>query len=99
MKLHTMLGAALCVLAATAARAQHPQLARNLAATCASCHGTEGASTGAMPRLAGQSRAELLQKMQDFKAGKRPATIMHQIAKGYSDEQIALIVDHLSTRH
>jgi len=99
MKLHTMLGAALCALAATAAQAQNPQLARNLAATCANCHGTDGASTGAMPRLAGQSRTELLQKMRDFKAGQRPATIMHQIAKGYSDEQITLIVDYLSTRN
>jgi len=99
MKLRTMLGAALCALAAASVQAQDPQLARNLAATCAGCHGTEGASTGAMPRLAGQSRAELLQKMQDFKAGKRPATIMHQIAKGYSDKQIALIVDYLSIRN
>jgi cytochrome c553 len=27
--------------------------------------------------------------MNDFKAGKRPATIMHQIAKGYGDAEIA----------
>ena len=26
--------------------------------------------------------------MQDFRAGKRPATIMHQLAKGFSDAQI-----------
>jgi cytochrome c553 len=29
--------------------------------------------------------------MQAFKAGTRPATVMHQIAKGYSDEQIKAI--------
>ena len=29
--------------------------------------------------------------MQEFKAGKRPATIMHQLAKGYSEEDIARI--------
>jgi cytochrome c553 len=34
--------------------------------------------------------------MQDFKAGKRPATIMHQIAKGYSDEQIGALAAYLS---
>jgi cytochrome c553 len=28
-----------------------------------------------------------VQQMQDFKAGKRPATIMHQIAKGFTDAQ------------
>jgi cytochrome c553 len=26
--------------------------------------------------------------MQDFKSGKKPATLMHQLSKGYSDEQI-----------
>jgi len=41
-----------------------------------------------MPNLAGQQRAYLAQQMQDFKTGKRPATIMHQLAKGYTDEQI-----------
>ena len=28
------------------------------------------------------------QKMLDFKSGKKPATLMHQITKGYSDEQL-----------
>jgi cytochrome c553 len=27
--------------------------------------------------------------MQDFKSGRRPATLMHQIAKGYTDAEIA----------
>jgi cytochrome c553 len=26
--------------------------------------------------------------MMDLKTGRKPATIMHQISKGYSDEQI-----------
>ena len=26
--------------------------------------------------------------MQAFRDGKRPATVMHQLAKGYSNEQI-----------
>jgi cytochrome c553 len=73
-----------------------PNLGRNLAAACANCHGTNGVSQPGMPRLAGQPRAYLEQQMQDFKAGKRPATIMHQIAKGYSDEQIAALAAYLS---
>jgi cytochrome c553 len=27
----------------------------------------------------------------DFKSGRKPATIMHQISKGYSDEQLLQI--------
>jgi cytochrome c553 len=36
--------------------------------------------------------------MLDFKNGRRPATIMHQIAKGYSDEQIAAIAAYFAAQ-
>ena len=66
--------------------------ARDLAATCANCHGTGGkAAQGAVPALAGQSKADLVQKMNEFRDGKRTATIMHQLAKGYTPEQVDLI--------
>ena len=68
-----------------------PNLARSLAATCANCHGTNGMSQGEVESLAGQKQEDLVRKMQDFKAGRRPATIMHQLAKGYTDEQIELL--------
>ncbi|MGL4575680.1 MAG: c-type cytochrome [Burkholderiaceae bacterium] len=64
-----------------------------LAANCANCHGTKGQAVGGMPSLAGQSRDYLVKQMQDFRDGKRPATIMHQLAKGYTDEQIVLIAE------
>jgi cytochrome subunit of sulfide dehydrogenase len=80
---------ALCAMN-SAAQTPDPNLARNVAASCTSCHGTNGVSKGTMPSLAGQSKAELVRKMQDFKSGKQPATIMHQLAKGYTDEQIDL---------
>ena len=41
-----------------------------------------------MPGLAGVDKGYMAQQMKDFKAGKRPATIMQQLAKGFSDEQI-----------
>jgi len=84
-----MLAAAL-VLAAPAVPAQD-QLARNLAATCANCHGTNGASRGEVAPLAGRAAPELIAAMADFKSGARSATIMQQIAKGYTDEQLRLI--------
>jgi cytochrome c553 len=33
-----------------------------------------------------------------FKRGEKPASIMHQIAKGYTDEQLGLIADYFSTQ-
>ena len=42
--------------------------------------------------LAGQSKDEMMKKLMDFKSGAKPATIMHQLSKGYTDEQLAAIV-------
>ncbi len=69
----------------------NPNLARNLAATCANCHGTDGVSLGGFASLAGKPKDDLARTMREFKAGTRPATVMTQLAKGYSDEQIDLI--------
>jgi cytochrome c553 len=79
--------------AAVAAHAQTSDPGRNVAASCASCHGANGVSQPGMPALAGRSKDELVRKMQDFKSGRVASTIMGQIAKGYSDEQIDLAAD------
>ncbi|HMV17733.1 MAG TPA: c-type cytochrome [Zoogloea sp.] len=86
--------------AALAADRPDPELARNLAATCANCHGTDGrAVPGAgNEALAGVDKAKLLQKLQDFRSGAKPATIMHQIAKGYTDAQLDLIAAYFAAR-
>ena len=68
-----------------------PNAARNLSATCANCHGTNGVSQGATDSLAGVGKDELVRKLQDYKTGKKPGTIMPQLAKGYTDQQIELI--------
>ena len=78
------------------AQAQDAHLARNLAATCANCHGTNGVAQPGMETLAGASKEGMTQKLLDFKSGRRPATIMHQISKGYTDEQIKLIASFLA---
>jgi cytochrome c553 len=49
-----------------------------------------------MESLAGKDKAELAQKMLDFKAGRKPATIMHQLSKGYTDEQIQQLAAHFA---
>jgi len=64
---------------------------RYIAANCANCHGTEGrvAPGSGLPGLAGQPAAYFIEQMNAFRSGKRQATIMHQLAKGYTDDEIA----------
>lgn len=81
-------------------QAADPNLGRNLAATCANCHGTNGqAVKGAgLDALAGVPKDKTMQKLMEFKAGERPATIMHQIAKGYTDAQLDLIAAYFAAQ-
>jgi len=80
--------AAAALLAAFPAAAQDTA-SRNLAAPCAICHGTEGrAVTKDVIPLAGLPKDHIAAQMKAFRDGKRPATVMHQIAKGYTDPQI-----------
>ena len=80
------------------AQAPDTHLARNLAATCANCHGTNGNARGEMKTLAGRPAAATVALMAAYKNGSLPATIMHQIAKGYTDEQIKLVADYLAAQ-
>lgn len=84
--------------AAYAQQASDPELRAGgfLAGNCANCHGTVGNAHGAMPSLAGQQKTYIVEQMRAFRDGKRPATIMHQLAKGYTDQQIELIADFYS---
>lgn len=88
----------LCVLMSVApAEAQTSNAGRNLSAACYTCHGTNGNSTGGVPpSLAGRTEIELFQAMKDFQSGKRTATVMHQQARGYTDEQLKLIAAYIA---
>ena len=78
--------------------AQDPGAGRTLAATCFTCHGTDGSSVqGVPPSLAGRNAAELFQTMKEFQAGKRPAMIMHQLSRGYTDPQLQAIVAYFAS--
>lgn len=67
-----------------------------LASNCANCHGTSGRSAGAMPSLAGQNKEYIALQMRAFRDGQRPATIMHQLSKGYTDAQIDAVAAHFA---
>lgn len=96
---YLLLFGALAAFHAGSSAADNSVLGERYAATCASCHGTNGVVVGnALPGLAGQSKDYIVSTMQQFKQGKRPATVMHQIAKGYSDEQIELLAAYFAAQ-
>ena len=94
--------AALLVGSATAS-AQPPSQALHmsaLAATCAACHGSEGrAVEGAgNSALRGLGKDYIVKQMNAFRDGSRPATVMHQLAKGYTAEQIDHLAAHFAAQ-
>jgi len=92
------------MILAAAALAAAPEFAlaedaegRRIAATCAACHGTAGHSvTKAVEPLAGRPKERIVELLQAFKTGKKPATIMNQLAKGYTDAQIESVATFYS---
>jgi cytochrome c553 len=73
-----------------------PTNAGYLASNCANCHGTTGSAKGGMPSLAGQKKDFIVEQMKAFRDGKRPSTIMGQLAKGYTDAQIDMVADYFA---
>ena len=112
MNTRVAMALACALLGATGAAAQQPappapafapphlvdKGVRSLAASCAACHGTAGRAVAgsSVAGLAGRPKDELVQLMGQFKKGERPATLMHQIAKGYGDDEIAALADYFS---
>ena len=91
-------GVLLLLLIALPASAEVDKRGRSLAATCAACHGTDGKSVGGTAVLAGMNKTEFIKQMAAFKSGQRKATVMHQHAKGYNDEEIEKMAVYFSTQ-
>ena len=90
---------AACATAAAAPAAAQDYKARAWAASCAACHGTDGRSEAdEFPALAGKPKADLLKSLMEFKTdtGPKKPTVMHQHAKGYSNEQLERIAEYFS---
>lgn len=94
---YKMLAAALLGMAALGAQAQVSQV-KVWAAACANCHGTDGRAQPGMEALAGKDKDEMVQKLLDFKSGRKPASIMHQLSKGYTDEQLKDIAAYFAAQ-
>jgi len=104
MRIPILLAATL--LAGTAVSAVRAQDAtrlqtRALAATCANCHGTDGRTTtgSAVPALAGMQHEYMLTQFKAFRDGSRPATVMHQISKGFTEQQLETLARYFEMQH
>ncbi len=64
------------------------------AVSCSGCH----APAGAMPAIAGRPADEIVAAMIAFRDGSRPATVMHQIAKGYTDAQLDTLATYFAAQ-
>jgi cytochrome c553 len=73
---------------------------RALAATCANCHGTEGKGieNAGMPLINQLTEKNMLSQLMAYKTGERTGTIMPQLMKGYTDEQLQLIANVLGKK-
>jgi cytochrome c553 len=73
---------------------------RSLAATCANCHGTDAVvvPNSGMPAIGQLNKDEMLAKLMAYKSGAQQGTIMPQLAKGYTDEQLNTIASVLGKK-
>ena len=69
-----------------------------LAGTCTSCHGTEGKNIGQIPPLAGKERQYLRDQLRLFKTDVLKVTLMNQLSKGYTEEELNALADYYSTK-
>jgi cytochrome subunit of sulfide dehydrogenase len=67
-----------------------------LASNCTNCHSTKP-SANAIPSLKGLSADYIAEQLHAFRDGKRSATVMHQLAKGYTDSEIAALATYFAS--
>jgi sulfide dehydrogenase cytochrome subunit len=82
-------------LSGTVASAEEREPAA-LANACASCHGIDGRSQGAIPSLAGMPAAEFIARMAAFRSGAGEATVMDRIAPGVSPAETDRLADYFA---
>ncbi len=59
---------------------------------CVGCHGGEGGGGHGIPNIAKtMTRAEFVATMKAFRENKNNPTVMNRIARGYTDEEFALM--------
>ena len=62
------------------------------------CHASGAGVATKVPQIVGRNPADIVAAVQEFRAGKRPATVMDRIAKGFSDDEITAIAAWWATQ-
>lgn len=63
---------------------------------CSSCHGINGEG-GVGPKIIGLSEADLIQKLMDFKSGKKQNYVMYGLLSNMSEEELTLLAKEIAT--
>jgi len=79
------------------AAAQDAERMEVLAAPCASCHGTDGSSPGAIPSLDTLDSESFAALFRGYRSGEVEGTVMNRIARGYSDAEVDALIQYFQT--
>ena len=74
--------------------AQPPQQT-GLVDSCSVCHGADLKGSGAVPPLRGHDAEYIKRTLAEFRAGQRPATVMTQLMRGFSDSDIEALAQQI----
>ncbi|VVE22124.1 c-type cytochrome [Pandoraea fibrosis] len=89
-------------VAQTASQTSRPDWqARDWAMACMSCHNASApvsAGQAALPTLEGRPVTELMTLLQAMRDGRRPATLMPQLLKGYRDDELQRIAAYFAAQ-
>jgi cytochrome c553 len=75
-----------------------PSRAPALANACATCHGPNGQSQGAIPSINALTKENFVAAMRAFQTGERQGTVMNRIAKGLEDADIESVAAYLAVK-
>jgi len=84
--------ALLCASTAVAAEAAGaPPMPPPGASSCSGCHAASKSADTPVPPLTGRSPAQIEAALMAFRSGKKPASVMDRIARGFSEDEIKAI--------
>ena len=93
----TRLLAAAFALLSTTALAASPEPPPG-ASACSGCHTIRSGVKTTTPPIHGRAAADIIAAMTAFRTGARPSTVMDRIAKGFTDDETALIAAWLEAQ-
>lgn len=72
--------------------------AETLSTGCLGCHGSRGEGHGSIPALRTLSPEALTERFLAFRDDAHKDSVMHRIAKAYSEEEAHLVADALARK-